>query len=129
MTIESSIKMNNVWDCNKKPEECPYRWDYRGCIKENCPFPYEYEQKEAYLFNLDSNLEEKNECTIESCIDLCKNKLNAWGNINELEIIFKYLSIFRRDNIDKFFIGYLAESEKGNKKIDKIVDDYYKNVF
>ena len=51
ITIGSRINMKDIWNCNKKPEECPYRWDYRGRIKENCPFPYEYEQKEAYIFN------------------------------------------------------------------------------
>lgn len=45
------------------------------------------------------------------------------------EIMFEYLSIFKIDKIDKFFIEYLAESEKGSKKIDRIVDEYYNNVF
>ena len=43
--------MNDIWNCHKKPEECTYRFDYRGCIKENCPFPHEYKQKETCLFN------------------------------------------------------------------------------
>ena len=30
-------------ECTKGLTECPYRYDYRGCIK-NCPFPNEYEQ-------------------------------------------------------------------------------------
>lgn len=43
--------MGEVWNCSKEPNDCPYRFDYRGCIKVNCPFPYEYALKEASLFN------------------------------------------------------------------------------
>lgn len=41
--------MSSFWECSKKPDECPYRYDYRGCIKENCPFPYEYSYKDRCL--------------------------------------------------------------------------------
>ena len=43
--------MNDFWECDKKPNECPYRYDYRGCTKQNCPFPHIYIQKEAFIFN------------------------------------------------------------------------------
>lgn len=43
--------MDEVWNCSKKPNDCPYRLDYRGCLKVNCPFPNEYVLKEASLFN------------------------------------------------------------------------------
>jgi len=31
-------------ECTKGINECPYRFDYRGCNKKNCPFSNEYEQ-------------------------------------------------------------------------------------
>lgn len=37
------------WNCSKKPNECQYRFDYRGCNKENCRFPNEYGKKEFYM--------------------------------------------------------------------------------
>lgn len=33
------------WECSKKPNECPYRFDYRGCTEKNCSFPEEYSNK------------------------------------------------------------------------------------
>ncbi|AQR96205.1 hypothetical protein CLSAP_35260 [Clostridium saccharoperbutylacetonicum] len=39
-----------AWNCSKKPNDCPYRFDYRRCIKLNCPYPNEYALKEASLF-------------------------------------------------------------------------------
>ena len=41
----------SYWECSKKPEECPYRVDYRGCIKENCKYPNEYKKKEIFYIN------------------------------------------------------------------------------
>lgn len=37
------------WECSKKPSECPYRFDYRGCNENNCNFPEEYSKKINYI--------------------------------------------------------------------------------
>ena len=39
----------NHWECSKKPSECPFRIDYKGCIKSNCPFPEEYIRKVDFI--------------------------------------------------------------------------------
>ncbi len=35
------------YSCSKKPEECPYRFDYRGCKIENCKYPEEFKKMQG----------------------------------------------------------------------------------
>lgn len=71
--------------------------------------------------------EEKNEEFIENIIKICKTQLDQWKDNYNLDILFNYLSGFKNETINEFFIDYLSENEKGNKKLDKIVYNYFED--
>jgi hypothetical protein len=78
-------------------------------------------------FILELLLETRDNYFIEEVIRLCYKQLNGWTLNQNFEIVFLYLSQFKNDCINDFFIEYLSEYEKGNEKLDKIVSDYFNN--
>ncbi|PJI09251.1 MULTISPECIES: hypothetical protein [Clostridium] len=78
-------------------------------------------------FILELAIEVRNDCFAEDVIRLCHKQLNEWKMDKSLETSFLYLSNFKNDCVNDFFIEYLSENEKGNEKLDKIVIDYFDN--
>lgn len=76
-------------------------------------------------FLIDMLIDNKDDNYIEKIITICKEKLSKWENGESLETSFKYLSTFKNDKVNDFFIEYLSENEKGNDVLDKIVYDYF----
>ena len=71
--------------------------------------------------------EDKNQEFIEYIIKICKIQSDQWKDNYNLETLFKYLSGFKDETINQFFIDYLSENEKGNEKSDKIVYNYFED--
>ncbi|MEC1262254.1 hypothetical protein P9D34_17890 [Bacillus swezeyi] len=86
------------------------------------------ENEDERDFILDLLIEVKDDHFIEDAIKLGRKHLHEWIiNNQSLETLFFYISCFKDDRIDDFFIEYLSENEKGNDKLDKIVNDYFNN--
>lgn len=47
---KEKIKLYREYECKKDINECVYRFDYRGCIRENCKFKDEFDRRQA-VFN------------------------------------------------------------------------------
>ncbi len=78
-------------------------------------------------FVIDVLIEQKNDYFIENIIKICKMQLDKWIDNSNLETLFKYLSIFKNDSVNEFFIEYLSENEKGNEILDNIVYKYFED--
>ncbi|MCR3759660.1 hypothetical protein KYB31_11785 [Clostridium felsineum] len=76
-------------------------------------------------FILKMLLETNDDCFIENVIKLCQKQFSEWTLNKNMETEFLYLSHFKSDCINEFFIEYLAEIEKGNEKLDRIVYEYF----
>lgn len=76
-------------------------------------------------FLIDMLIDNKDDNYIEKIISICKEKLSKWENSESLETSFKYLSTFKNDKVNDFFIEYLSETEEENDVLDKIVYDYF----
>ncbi|MCT1398466.1 hypothetical protein M4D81_05540 [Paenibacillus sp. p3-SID867] len=70
-------------------------------------------------------LEKKDSNFIEEVIRLSHKEMNKRMFNQNIETAFLYLSEFKNDYVNNFFIEYLSENEKGNEKLDKIVSDYF----
>ncbi|HCQ89883.1 MAG TPA: hypothetical protein DIU45_09250 [Clostridium sp.] len=68
--------------------------------------------------------EDKNCEFIDEISRICKIQLDQWKNNNDLDVLFNYLSDFKNETVNQFFIDYLSENEKGNEILDKIVYKY-----
>lgn len=78
-------------------------------------------------FIMDVLTEQKNDYFIETILKTCKIQLDKWIDNSNLETLFKYLSIFKNDSVNDFFIEYLSENEKGNEILDNIVYKYFED--
>lgn len=78
-------------------------------------------------FIMDVLTEQKNDYFIEIILKTCKIQLDKWIDNSNLETLFKYLSIFKNDSVNDFFIEYLSENEKGNEILDNIVYKYFED--
>lgn len=76
-------------------------------------------------FVIDMLIEQKNDYFVETIIKICNIQLDKWIDNSNLETLFKYLSIFRNDSVNEFFIKYLSENEKGNEILNNIVYKYF----
>lgn len=70
-------------------------------------------------------IEIKDDYFIDDVIKFCRKQLLEWSVNNGLEILFLYLSNFKVDRVNDFFIEYLSEYEKGTEDINKIVNNYF----
>lgn len=64
---------------------------------------------------------------IDEIIRICKIQLDQWKNNNDLDVLFNYLSDFKNETVNQFFIDYLSENEKGNEILDKVVYKYFED--
>lgn len=71
--------------------------------------------------------EDKNCEFIDDVIRICKTQLDQWKDNNDLDTLFNYLSEFKNETVNQFFIDYLSENEKGNETLDKIVYKYFED--
>lgn len=69
--------------------------------------------------------EYKNDCFIKFVADFCNEELNKWINYIPLESLFKYLGTFKTSVTDEFFENYLSQKEKGHKRLDNIMYEYF----
>ncbi|TVX94884.1 hypothetical protein [Cohnella terricola] len=76
-------------------------------------------------FILELLLETNDSNFIEEVIRLSHKQLNERMLNQNVETVFLYVSNFKNDCVNNFFIEYLSENEKGNEKLDKIVIDYF----
>lgn len=76
-------------------------------------------------FILELLLETKDSSFIEEVIRLSHKQLNERMLNQNVETAFLYLSEFKNDCVNNFFIEYLTENERGNEKLDKIVSNYF----
>lgn len=73
-------------------------------------------------------LREDKKCEfIDDIIGICKTQLDQWKDNNDLDTLFNYLSEFKNETVNQFFIDYLSENEKGNEILDKIVYKYFED--
>lgn len=70
--------------------------------------------------------EDKNCKFIDDIIRICKIQLDEWKDDSDLDVLFAYLSEFKNEMVNQFFIDYLSENGKGNKILDMIVYKYFK---
>lgn len=110
--------------------------DFRAAKKEL--FKSELSKEEVLIKLSDDNIdeieliiellkEEDNSYFMEDIISICKKQLDKWEFNNELCILFEYLSEFKNEEVNQFFICYLSENQKGNENLDKIVYKYFQN--
>lgn len=71
--------------------------------------------------------EDRNCEFIDEIIRICKIQLDKWKNNNDLDVLFNYLSDFKNETVNQFFIDYLSENEKGNEILSKIVYKYFED--
>ncbi len=71
--------------------------------------------------------EDKNCGFIDEISRICKIQLDQWKNNNDLDVLFNYLSDFKNETVNQFFIDYLSENEKGNEILDNIVYKYFQD--
>lgn len=71
--------------------------------------------------------EDKNCEFINDIIRICKTQLDQWKDNNNLDTLFNYLSEFKNEMVNEFFVDYLSENEKGNEVLDKIVYKYFED--
>lgn len=72
-------------------------------------------------------MEDKNCEFTDDIIRICKKQLDQWKNNNDLYVLFNYLSDFKDETIEQFFIHYLSENQQGNEILDKIVYKYFED--
>lgn len=85
------------------------------------------ENQDERDFILELLMETKDDYFIEDSIKIGRKQLKEWTTNHSLETLFLYISRFKNEKIDNFFIEYLSENEKGNDKLDRIVSDYFNN--
>ena len=74
---------------------------------------------------LNALTQEKNDKFIEQVIDYCILQLNQYSNESLLISAFKYLSTFKKNKVEDFFIEFLSTTLTSNDELIQIVNRYF----
>ncbi|MHC1748028.1 MAG: hypothetical protein AB9856_06505 [Cellulosilyticaceae bacterium] len=74
---------------------------------------------------LNALTQEKNNKFIEQVIDCCKLQLNKYSNESLLISAFRYLSTFKQNQVEEFFIEFLSTTLTNNEELIQIVNRYF----
>lgn len=96
------------------------------CKEEMCGI-INGENEDERDFILNMSIEANDDYFIDDVIKICRKHLKEWSTNKSLETLFLYLSNFRYESVNEFFIEYLSEGVTGTEKLDKIINDYFNN--